>query len=71
MRLKSYAYAASPRSLSLLDRIVLVAIPIFAVGVLVGFLLLLRRRRRAREASKTARTIGTIGDVPPKEPGGL
>jgi len=70
MRLKSYAYAASPRSLSLLDRIVLVAIPIFTVGVLVGFLLLLRRRRRAREASKTPRTIGTIGDVPPKEPGG-
>lgn len=66
MRLKSYAYPATPPTLSLLEGSLLVGLPVAAVAAV---LLLLRRRRR-RGAGTTTGTAGPVGELPPKPPGG-
>lgn len=68
MRLKTYTYPA-PTGISLLDTILLAAIPIAIVAVLLA-LVLLRRRRRTEGPAKTSSGAGPVGELPPKNPGG-
>jgi hypothetical protein len=68
MRLKSYTYPA-PTGGSVLNLILLTALPIAIVAVFL-VLLLLRRRKRTAGASKTSSGAGPVGELPPKNPGG-
>ncbi len=68
MRLKSYVYPAAPVGLSVVDLILLFAIPFAAAALLIAFVL---RRRKARAAgAKGSSGVGPVGELPPKEPGG-
>ncbi len=68
MRLKSYTYPASASGLTLLDVVLIIAVPVavFALLLAVAF----RRRKARRSAAKGSSGAGPVGELPPKEPGG-
>ena len=68
MRLKSYTYPASPSGLSLLDVVLITAVPIAVFALLLT--LALRRRKARRSAAKGSSGAGPVGELPPREPGG-
>lgn len=68
MRLKSYSYPVAT-GLSLVDVVLLAALPIAIVAVL-GVLILLRRRKKAAGVAKPSSGAGPVGELPPKNPGG-
>lgn len=68
MRLKSYTYPAAPGGLSLVDGLLLAAIPAVVVAVLIWYVV--HRERRAKAARKDQEPVGPIGELPPKDSGG-
>ena len=67
MRLKSYTYPAPSTGLTLVDMVLLVAVPIAIVAVLV--FLILRRRKARRGVTEASSGAGPVGELPPKRPG--
>jgi hypothetical protein len=68
MRLKSYTYPASAAGVSLLDVVLITAVPIAVIALLLA--LVFRRRKTRQSGAKGSSGAGPVGELPPREPGG-